>query len=180
MLSRDGLRETLGLLQWPEIFGGSMKAFFVSAFALMISWGSIEKSHASTDVGAADTRKLQRLLQNQALRCTPENSAQRIDRRYRGDHGYFTLSVRNGEVKITNNGWRGYGFSSGEVLDLSFASSRMSLSAGDDGFQTLIFDFARIGATSRLRENCAHAILLSAPQGDYIADNTISLVCCVE
>ena len=125
-------------------------------------------------------KKLAQLLNSKSLQCTPKYNQKTVDPAYRGDEGYFNLDVRSKAISITDAGTSGYGFSNGSFQDIAFADQRLYLSVGDDGFQTLVFDFNEIGARSELQNNCAAGILLDASEGAYDLQSSIDLICCLE
>lgn len=117
-------------------------------------------------------------LAGKSLVCQPADHHKVSDSRYRGDEGYFTISVVGKKIVVSNGGGRGYGFSNEGVISATHASSTLYLNVGDDGSQTLNFDLFNIGADSQYPDNCGLGILISQPDINlYSSDN---VECCLK
>ena len=128
--------------------------------------------------GGREERKVAKLMGGKDLVCNPYKAVGRPDPEYKGDEGYFRLTIdKKWGLTVTDNGGSGYGFANGGFNDLMVSGSKIVFSVGDDGHQTLLFDFYDIGAASEFKDNCGEATLVSFPDGYGGSDE---LVCCLE
>jgi hypothetical protein len=131
--------------------------------------------------GAKDqaTIQLANILKGKKLSCEPADHHKPYSPAYRGDDGYFDVSVVSNKITISNNGSDGYGFSNGSVGDYAFTgATTFVLTVGDDGSQTLMFDFNTIGSDSSLPADCANGNLVSEPDQNEFSSST--LTCCLK
>ena len=150
------------------------RKWFMGVFVL-VSALSVT-AHAETPKHIVDDgiKNLKRLLEEKSLQCVPKDHRKPDKDSYRGDDGYFTVSVNSKfEVYILDAGDSGYGFSSGNFTDIATTGRKVFLTVGDDGSQTLAIDFDQFVDANK----CGTAALLDYSDGDY--DATIALNCCL-
>ncbi len=142
---------------------------------------------SSFSASAAPSKTFMKWFSNQlngkSLVCTPEGKRGTTSTESdRGDYGYFTLSAetvkRKKQIVISDSGDSGYGFSNGNINGAVHLSHVLFLEVGDDGSQTLRFDFSSIGADSEYPKNCAVGILISESEVNILESDNVE--CCLK
>lgn len=130
--------------------------------------------------GPREEQQVAKLMNGKDLVCKPQKKPPgRLDG-YRGDEGYFRLTIdKKKGLTVTDNGGSGYGFANGGINDLIIRKSKMYLEVGDDGYQTLIFDFDQIGGSSEFKDNCSSGAIVDYSSGYFLGESFV-VVCCLE
>ena len=126
----------------------------------------------------AQLESLYKLLNGKTLSCEPLKKTELTtkDLAYRGDYGYFKIQS-NIENLITDNGDSGYGFSNSNVNGLQILNDTvLILDAGDDGHQTLLFDFFAI---QDAQDPCADGSITDAADTGIGYDDSFMVKCCL-
>ena len=108
--------------------------------------------------GEEEEKQIAKLMKEKDLVCQPQKKPRRIDPKYKGDDGYFRLTIGKKGLEVKDGGGSGYGFSNGGINDLIVRKDKIFLEVGDDGSQTLMFDFGQIGGSSEFKDNCSSSI----------------------